>query len=703
MNAILNNISVRNRMLLSVVTLVISLLIAMSQAYHSIHSSVEFSSYEVKGNQLIRPLASVLNDAADLRVILSLGREGRPVAEPVARLAGEIDKHLQRVSESYADVGDALQFTDEGLASRSRSHLALPLVINKWEGLKRLVTADPAGDHDAAVLGFIADLRGMIAHAGDTSNLILDPDLDSYYLMDITLLVMPQTMDRLSQIGSSVYAWLGEGADRSQQVEAAVYARMLSESDIDRAVADVDTSMKEDPNFYGKSPTLERNLVGPFNDYRDANRRLSETLARIGAGDTVSRDEFMRVWQTAKETSFVFWDVGINELDVLINTRLEGYYAQQRAVLLYAVIGLLVSIAAFALVIMSLTTPLSTLIQAMRRISKREDMTVEVPYTDAKSEIGSMARAIRVFKDDTIATERMRQEQIDTEQATVRQRKEMLDELANSFDSEVGGIVGGVAAAAQTMGQTAAMLTQLVDDTNIKAGNVAAASEEASVNVQAVASAAEELSASIREIAQQVSHSTGISREAKDKADISNQQVKSLVAASEKIGVVVSLISDIAEQTNLLALNATIEAARAGDAGKGFAVVASEVKSLANQTAQATGQISAQITAIQDATVQAARSIEEISRIIDQMSGITSSVAAAVEEQGAATAEIARNVQQAALGTREVAENITQVTQSAQQTGSASDMVMTASGGLSSQAERLQDAVAQFLKTVRSA
>ncbi len=701
MNAMLNNLSVRNRMLLSVVMLVIVLIIAMSQAYTSIQSTLDFSAAEIKGNQLIRPLAKVLNDTADLRAVLALGREGRPVVEPVSRLAEAIDSHLAETAAAYATLAEDLQFTTEGLSSRGRSHLALEAVTAKWSALSLAIKADPAGQHDADTASFIADVRGMIGHAGDTSNLILDPDLDSYYLMDATLLVMPQTFDRLSRMSADVYGWLGQGLTQDRQIETTVYARLLTESDVDRIVADIDTSLKEDPNFNGKSERLERNIVGPFNDYRAANRKLVDVLERIGRGEQVSRDEFMRVWQTAKETAYVFWDVSLNELDALIETRLAHYESQQNAVLLYAGGGLLLSLGAFAFVIMSLTTPLSTLIQAMRRISKREDMTVEVPYTNVSSEIGSMARAIGVFKEDTLTSERLRKEQVELEETAARQRQEMLTKMADNFQSEVGSIVDGVADAAQKMGQTAAMLTKLVDDTNVKAGNVAAASEEASMNVQAVAGAAEELSASIREISQQVSHSTGIARQAKDKADISNTQVRSLVDASEKIGVVVSLISDIAEQTNLLALNATIEAARAGEAGRGFAVVASEVKNLANQTAQATGQISAQINTIQQATLNAARSIEDIAKIIDQMSGITSSVAAAVEEQGAATSEIARNVQQAAFGTRDVAENITQVTQSAQQTGAASDMVLTASSGLSSQASHLQQAVVQFIKNVK--
>ncbi len=701
MLAFLNNLSVRARMQLSIVTLVLTLLVALAQAWMGIQANVDFAVAERKGNQLIRPLAGVLNDVADLRVTLAMARDGRPVTDPLATIVTTINRHMDDVARAYGEVGGALQFTDAGLASRGREALAFDKVAEKWKRLSAAAQSMPAQDHDADVASFIADIRGMIAHAGDTSNLILDPDLDSYYLMDITLLVMPQTFDRMSALASKVYGWQGIGITGERRIETAVFSRLLEESDLARVLADMDTSQKEDANFYGRSPTYERAIVGPFNDYREANRKLVTTLDQLAAGESVSRDAFVRVFQTAKEASYIFWDVSLTELDALLDIRIAAFRAQQMNVLLISALGLLVSLAAYGMVIYSLTRPLSALIGGMERLS-RNDLDIDVGYAEAKSEIGAMARAIAVFKNNAIETERLREQQRATEEGSQRQRREMLHGLADSFQGEVGAIVNSVAHAADDMQDTAALLTRLVDNTNAKSSTVAAASEQASANVQAVASAAEELSASIREISEQVNHSSVIAQQAKQKADDSNRQVKGLVSAAEKIGVVVNLISDIAEQTNLLALNATIEAARAGEAGKGFAVVASEVKSLANQTASATGQIGAQIKAIQDATLSAANAISDITATIDRMSGITASVAAAVEEQGAATGEIARNVQQAYAGTREVAGNIGEVTQATQETGRASDQVQAASAKLSEQATQLQQAMGRFLLTVRN-
>jgi methyl-accepting chemotaxis protein len=232
---------------------------------------------------------------------------------------------------------------------------------------------------------------------------------------------------------------------------------------------------------------------------------------------------------------------------------------------------------------------------------------------------------------------------------------------------------------------------------------VAAASEEASTNVQSVASATEELSSSISEIGRQVQESARMATDAVGQARSTNDRVSELSKAASRIGDVVELINTIAGQTNLLALNATIEAARAGEAGRGFAVVASEVKALAEQTAKATGEIGQQISGIQSATQVSVNAIRDISGTIEKLSEISSTIAAAVEEQGAATQEISRNVQQAALGTTQVSAHITDVRQGASETGSASAEVLSAAQSLSGDSNRLKLEVGKFLDSVRAA
>src|SRR5260221_1772078 len=257
--------------------------------------------------------------------------------------------------------------------------------------------------------------------------------------------------------------------------------------------------------------------------------------------------------------------------------------------------------------------------------------------------------------------------------------------------------------AAGQMRSTSDGLSATSEQTNGQVKTAAAASEEASSNVQTVAAASEELSASITEIGRQVAHAASIASRAVDGTRRTDSTVQGLAETAGRIGEVVKLISDIAGQTNLLALNATIEAARAGDAGKGFAVVASEVKSLANQTAKATEEISAQIAAVQKVTKEAVDAIKGIGGTIGEVSTVASSIALSVEQQGAATQEITRNTLTAAQRTRDVSENIAGVTTGADATGTAAQGVKSAAEALGIQAERLQAQVGDILAKILAA
>jgi methyl-accepting chemotaxis protein len=246
-------------------------------------------------------------------------------------------------------------------------------------------------------------------------------------------------------------------------------------------------------------------------------------------------------------------------------------------------------------------------------------------------------------------------------------------------------------------------MSGIAERTSKEAGAAAAASEQASANVDSVVSAAEQLSASIGEISHQVAQSADIAVKAVEEAGRTTVMVAGLANAALKIGEVVSLIQDIASQTNLVALNATIEAARAGDAGKGFAVVASEVKGLANQTAQATEGITTQINEIRSATEGVVGAIKGIGATIREISDIAASVAAAVEEQGAATREIARNTQEAAKRTGDASANIAGVSRGTGETGAAAAHVLSSADHLSQQAAMLEREIDRFLATIRAA
>jgi methyl-accepting chemotaxis protein len=275
--------------------------------------------------------------------------------------------------------------------------------------------------------------------------------------------------------------------------------------------------------------------------------------------------------------------------------------------------------------------------------------------------------------------------------------------LANEFEVNVNGVVAQLGSSASDMRMAADGLAETASLTEQQSLVVSAAAEQASTNVSTVASAAEELAASVSEISRQVAESARIAQQAAGQAQATDATVESLSVAATKVGGVVRLIHEIAEQTNLLALNATIEAARAGEHGKGFAVVASEVKSLANQTARATADISEQMASMSHATQDAITAIRDIRSTIDRISEIATNIASAVEEQGAATSEIARNVQEAARGTTEVTSSMTTVSRAASDTGSAAAQMQTSAADLATQSGMLRDQMNNFLLEIRAA
>lgn len=459
---------------------------------------------------------------------------------------------------------------------------------------------------------------------------------------------------------------------------------------------------------------IAKTLPNQFQLYLESNERSLKFLGKRRADsaannfiyEEASRQKVIQdtLDNTAKVLDNLLNDIrrGANDKRVAFKDKVLGEL-NETAALNFIILGTVCVVLVLISVVFAsrkISTPLVNMVDAMGRLSEG-DVDVDIPQKQ-KDEIGSMAKALEVFKDNLIETRRLSEERAQERERLAAEQQTQRNALANDFESKVGEIVNTVASASNQLQSTAKGMNEIAETNQHRASNATEAATQATTNVNTVASAAEELSNSINEISRQVAESSSMAAQAVDQATNTNVTMRELAEAANKIGQVISLITDIAEQTNLLALNATIEAARAGEAGKGFAVVASEVKNLANQTAKATDEISSQITTIQSTTNNAVDAIDEVSNMINHMNEVSSAIAAAVEQQGAATQEIATNVESAAHSTNDASSDMAEVVQSAEQNGQAANDVLHAAEALSSQAGNLRTQVDEFLQQVRN-
>jgi len=499
--------------------------------------------------------------------------------------------------------------------------------------------------------------------------------LERVRTLEAHAVALPATTDRTA-----------EAAEMSVAMDKLQLARARFEPDID--------------------PGEERAHVAELDRSWQAYLPVHDTLVRLSATDR-DRADALFVGEASSRfraiRALLVWDSTYSNVRGAAEASHGAKIAEsaRRLVLIAMTVAVLVAAAVGVLLARGIFGPLVAITATMRRLADR-DLAVGIPGQGRSDEIGAIAAAVEVFRDGLVRADRLAADQ-ESEHARKQRHGGRIAELVGSFERQVSGMAGALAAAAAELEATAGSMSSTATRTTNQAGNVAAAAEEAGAGVQTVAAAAEELAASVQEIGRQVASSARTTAETVAEARRTDAVVRTLAEGAQRIGKVVELITGIAGQTNLLALNATIEAARAGDAGKGFAVVASEVKSLAQQTAKATEEIAAQVGQIQAATADAVAAIEGIARRIEQVSAISGSIALSVEQQGAATAEIARNVAQTAGSAQEVTANIAGVSQAAGETGTAAGGVLHAARALSRQAERLTTEVDDFVAAIQAA
>ncbi len=638
---------------------------------------IRFNSLEYYGDQYLRPLSKLLQ---------TLQSYGRELQAGQAADTRAIDAVFDDLLSADAAYGKDLQFTKNGLSIRGRDHLKPEKVLARWNETRDSARSEESKTRINALLD---DIMGMIVHAGDTSNLILDPDLDSYYLMDITLLALPQTQRRMAEIIDTGLFLLKTGnlteADRRKLNS---FAELLQLSDYNRITASTGTALNEDQNFLGLSDTLQSKVPPALQQYQQSATTFIDLLHKIidSPDGTISPEAFRTAGEQAVKDSFTFWKTALDELDILLLKRIEDYKNKRLMTLAGLGIALVIAVVIAFLNCRSITRPLSASLAFVQEVAagNLEASLKNSGNTSEVNELNDNLRRMVNTLQDTISMARQKNLDAENNEANARQalqtaqdqendlkqlvrHSNQLAEEASGISNKVSNVSGELKNEITLVSDGAANQNALIDET-------ASAMEEMNASILEVArnaaEAAEQALAS-REKANEgaaiVSRSVQAITTVKERADASVLEMHTFAAQVGNITQILSVISDIADQTNLLALNAAIEAARAGEAGRGFAVVADEVRKLAEKTMVATSEVSDVVTSIQSGVKnisagvkKSADAVEEAIALANESQGTlvtivdlsqntssqVQSIATAAEQQSTASEQIARSVSQ---------------------------------------------------------
>jgi methyl-accepting chemotaxis protein len=671
--------SIRMKLAIIMLAFLIPISALTWQLVHKMDENILFSEQQIKGIRYEKPLLMLLNEIADYQIAVLNKQSGNSDAEKeMAEGAASINALFSEVMKLNHELGVELGLTPEMLKERNLpEQWTAAYTQQQWNEIQ---SQEYSADAYTALL---ANLHGMVNQIGNTSNMILDPDLDSFYLVDASLNSFPATLEKLALIKSSTFDLLsanGNTIPADKRFQMLLDVQAIKEFYLTHTVRAINTSIREDTNFNGVSPSLQTALKPALEQYSDGAQQLIDALALLAKGEGMEAAHFIEIGDIMHDGTAELGQVTLSELQRLIEIRIAALQIQKQETLGSCAIAVIIAFGLFIVVSSGISGPIKHLTKAMQSLADG-DVSVNIPCTNKRDEIGKMARTVVVFK----------------------QNAELLSEAAKNFDSSVKHVVEIVASAATEMDSASRDLTTRAAESHdrLKALNVDVT--DVSASMQSVATASEQLYAAINEISTQVHKSTSNTTNAVKETTNVKAVTDQLAEASQKVGDILSIINSIAAKITLLSLNATIEAARAGEAGKGFAVVANEVKDLASQTAQATANIGQLIGDMQSCSQGTVVAIGQITGLIEEINHIAGVIAAAVEEQGVATRDIGSHILTATKKVEAITDNISGVTESAAHSSAAASQTLQASGDLSKQSETLRGEVDKFLKTLKAA
>jgi methyl-accepting chemotaxis protein len=642
--------------------------------YQQLQKDIAFSQKEIDGLEHIRPVW----DALALVSASQVGGEATISAK-------DLEARLVAANAKY---GSTLESSD------AFKKFGASLATTGWP------TVNPAKavEADAA----IAQTHEFIRDLGDLSNLTLDPDLDTFYLMEITTMRLPQLMERTVKLHKHI-AELQNPANRTDRKRGEFFGAIGNlESELAEIQRSLERAIRGNPEGQVKAA-----VEASFAVFVARSRALSGILKRYGVEmadkgapliDVEAISPAIRGMFTANDE---FWRAATGSLDERLAVRVRGLNDK-----VFNVVALSSGITLFSLIIGLYFS--NAMVMNLYRLKKtidavaRGDLSTQNAMTDQNTEIGGISRAIERLR--SAVAERMDAKHL-VQQGTVldEQRRLLIETVAGDISTQIDGIIIDMNIACQELLGTVELVTNNAQDTQIHMVTTSQRLDGASSNVLKVASSITQLAQSTREIAQQSATAANVADKARRSTDRAQASLATLDKAVQKIGDIGGMITGIASQTNLLALNATIEAARAGEAGRGFAVVAGEVKALASQTTNATHEIGGQIASIRGAVADVAAIVQDVVMVIDEITSVSTAIAAATEQQSVTTDEINFNIEETATDSRAVSEVLKDVTTKSLDTSEKASELSNIAAALSKKADEVERSMARLLGDLKAA
>lgn len=657
-----------------------------------IAEKISFATSEIEGNHFQTPLVRLVQELGAFAVLAKQGRRAEVTAK-----ANDIEGLLQTLERRYHDSGTSLALTDTELSAAGLENLQLAKVQAKWKALAEAALSD-AKTGEQRFDELVGDIRALIGHVGDTSNLTLDPEMDSYYLADVSSICAAQMLNRIDSAAVFVEQQTQDRAlSEEGRKQAAVFATVFRQSDFERITGDLDTAFKENTKAKrGASPTLKRNIEASLSRFTEDTQRYLGLLGELADGKIVSHESFHSASRRTSQSTLELFEKTVGELDTVLTMRIDGFSRYRWKLILGTLTALAIALVVFGAVLRSITRPLAKAVALLNTASGGDiSHNVEKEHLTRGDEIGELSRAIEKM------TEGLR--------TMIRNISDETKALTTSSQGLLASSTQMASGSRQTS-EKALSVSSAAEKLCANSLSVSAGMEQTTTNLSQVAAATEEMTATIGEIATNSEKARQTASEASLQAERVSNEMERLGQAAQAIGKVTEMITRISSQTNLLALNATIEAARAGTAGKGFAVVANEIKELAQQTASATEDIKARIDGVQASVEAGVLENEKVAQVIRGVSETVSTIATAIEEQATVTKHMVQNIAEASAGvvdvnsrfastsaaTQDIAKDVASVNHVAMEMSSGSDSVRDSAAGLSEIAERLKAMVEQF-------